>query len=183
MKVNKSSWHYRVFDWWVNTSEAKRARKYQDREVFKYYEEGDERDPDGWTSGRYVHVSGDPVSLCPYFWIVVLRAPLYWLFNTKPGIILFGLIAFFTAWTAVTFVGGNAWWVFPAWAFGLAAATAVVVALSGLIAVGWDKFKDWNDKRKHSKPKVEKEPSLVTEFVKAKKSKVCPILEFEEDNV
>jgi hypothetical protein len=92
-----------------------------------------------------------PTNLCSYFWNLVGRLFfLLLLTGIASGVIYEAIKNWQTTLLAIGVIGG--------------------VVLGGIgIAV----FAEWNEKRKKS------DPGLVMSFLKAKKDKVCPLLEFE----
>ena len=60
----------------------------------------------------------------------------------------------------------------------------VLIFLLSLADTAWDDFKYKRAEKKREaddKPK-EKKPNIFIEFIKAKKEKVCPIIEFEDED-
>lgn len=112
-----------------------------------------------------------PNSLCPYFWKVVFT--ITWI----TGSILL-LIAFFTSIGARIFEGiGFAldnmvlYWSLAAVVGTVTATSAIVLVVAVIFGFVWAK--------ENFKPPYKEEPLIIT-FVKNKKSKICPRLEFED---
>lgn len=112
-----------------------------------------------------------PNSLCPYFWKVVFT--IAWI----TGSILL-LTAFFTSIGARIFEGiGFAldnmvlYWSLAAVVGTVTATSAIVLVVAVIFGFVWAK--------ENFKPPYKEEPLIIT-FVKNKKSKICPHLEFED---
>lgn len=112
-----------------------------------------------------------PKSLCPYFWKVVFA--ITWI----TGLILL-LIAFFTSIGARIFEGiGFAvdnivlYWSLAAVVGTATVTSAIVLVVAVIFGFVWAK--------ENFKPPYKEEPLIIT-FVKNKKSKICPRLEFED---
>lgn len=155
MKVNKNSWHYKAVT----------------------------GDTLGVSGISYWKVSR---SLCMYFW-QVLGMLIY-----KAGILLIGLpiiLSIFVVIPLTSLVG----WVVTGNVVrgdtGLIILFAEVCAILIFLivfggSVAYNKYEDFQYKKmlKEDDNPVEKEPNLVVEFIKAKKEKLCPMLEFVEEN-
>ena len=112
-----------------------------------------------------------PNSLCPYFWKVVFTVTLF------AGSILL-LMAFFAIIGAKIFEGigftlDNAvlYWSLAAAAGTAFAISTIVLVVAVVFGFVWAK--------ENFKPPYKEEPLIIT-FVKNKKSKICPRLEFED---
>ena len=153
MKVSKKSWHYKLATS-INTDVSFDLR----------YD--------------------SPVSLCQYLWAVV-GAGFVWLVMGLIGLLctwglLTPLAAFFVAITGddfgIRFLKMSAeagpiillllWMIVPVW-------VGTILWSSGEI----DFFPKWMKLNIRPRAKKEKQPSLVVEWVKAKKAKVCPLVE------
>lgn len=112
-------------------------------------------------------------NLCLYFWQVVARFLMGFalgLLAISPVVTVIAIITNYMPPLVTPFV-----------ATGLTFAALCMIA--GVIFI-WEKTEDlirhtkW--KRKSLEPK-EKKPNLLIEYIKAKKEKMCPIIEFEKD--
>lgn len=130
MKVSRSSWHYKLYNFLWNAWEKAGGMGW----VVDYVTE--RRKP-------RLHAQHYPNSLCAYFWFVVLS--------------LIGVPALFLSLTFVTL---------------LCSPFLVLVLLTIYIT-------DKRDERRKANGTYNKykEPGLLSQFVKAKKSKVCPVIE------
>lgn len=134
------------------------------------------------------HVSNNyyipPKSLCLYFWQTVGK--MLALVVALGGVCLIGLG--FLSIILFLQTGITGWVIWPEIIFELGAVlTAVILFLSmmgGVIATteGHMKvFPEWMKITRFKKhEQVEKKPSLVVEYIKAKKEKVCPYIEWED---
>ena len=151
MKVNKNSWHYRAI-----TEETL-----------------------GLTGVGSYNVSR---SLCIYFWQVVISVVFkgFLLLVMLPS-----LLSLFVVMPLVSVVGtlvtGNLVQGDTGLIVLLAEALSVLI---GILLWGYftlvDKYRDYNYKKLLQDP-IDKEPSLVGQYIKAKKDKICPIIEFVEE--
>lgn len=122
-------------------------------------------------------------SLCVYFWQVAFRV----IFLVVLGAALwsvFGLVAIAAAtgngWISVTsplWIKGcvaafGAFVVLAMFALCIVVITLVMFGISKSILVVGDLFSRWGDS------KEEQEPGVFVSYVKAKKEKICPIIEF-----
>lgn len=138
----------------------------------------------------YAYLSDPPRSLCPYSWRIlfaVLFAPLWppvaWL-DRKHGVDTpFPLrvstgAAFLTI--ACLIVYGIVGIVL---AHGLIFSTILFTG-TGLSVYAMLKIIPWwfDRRRANRRPKVEREPSLVVETIKAAKQKVCPLIDWTEED-
>lgn len=152
MKINKDTWHYETFRWWERNSFSEFA-----------------------SARRWRHTA-PPISLCRYFWIVMLYVPLMWLLRGKSAVALwvvaaFGLLSVMAKGIAAE--QGISFWL----AFLQVAGVVTAIIVGGLlllfiaaaISTSWRKLDEGN-------------PSLASEYISAKKRKVCPIIEFEEED-
>jgi hypothetical protein len=160
MKVNKSSWHYRLMDYFN----------------FKIIND---------------LYSGTNVTLCRYFWNVV-GSLITLLGGVLVGIAVAGvmcltLFAFVIApisyltqsyfgfgWDIATQLGFIMIWI--CWVI-----IPLCMGLEAAIRGNMKVFPNWM-KIKLSEPAPETKPNLLVEYVKAKKSKFCPLIELEKDN-
>lgn len=201
MKLSKNTWHFRNWETWLEHSDSKRAskfkRKYRGRVYRSDYPHLDwkqyenliqEVEDDGFATALYK--PGQPANLCIYFWVAILRGPWHramrWFSEHEA-------IAFFTAIAMVIFIIGTAWNLFDPDISWWLPYTMLVSLLAGAVAAGfaglgiayfvrekaWPAYKHWLNKQE-PREKKDKEPNIFKEHIKAKKSKVCPILEFEE---
>ncbi|UYD59231.1 hypothetical protein HPMBJEAJ_00116 [Aeromonas phage avDM6] len=116
-----------------------------------------------------------PRSLCPYFWKVV------WGLMIVTGIILLLLMASFSIGVSILeFFAVNIGLIaMIASPFVGILAIVIVIAVMVFIAISWEimksklRNKKWSNKNLH-----EKKPSLVGSYIKARKEKICPTLNF-----
>lgn len=154
MRVNKNTKAYQRFEWWFRRLHAdQRAKKFG----------GDWKRTD-W--GYSKNIDNYNVSLCSYFWAAYFK---YWFARYGDWIMgtLLGTIAltFFGIAHYGLYVSGG--WLAILGFYG------ILLGLLGA-AAGIAFIADLRDRRRFS------EPSAFTEYYKAKKQKVCPIIEFEE---
>lgn len=157
MKVSKKSWHYKLA-----TSIS--------------------------TDVSYYLCYDIPVSLCQYFWAVV-GAGVVWLVMGLIGLLctwglLTPLATFFVAITGDDYgirflrVSSEA---------GIAILPIFWMLVPTLIGCTmWregdmDFCPKWMKLNLHPRPKKEKQPSVFAEYIKAKKAKVCPLVEVSDD--
>jgi fatty acid desaturase len=155
MKIRKDSWHWKVFLNW------ERRKKRAD-----YY-------------SRYRRPTN--LTLCKYFWTVMFFAPMRWFYQregkVKPWAVFIATVGV-TGWAFMCYDAFlDAWyWTFvPAlmpFLF-LGAVVGAVLLLQWLV--------DRRDTDILSHGSEPKEPGLVGSYIKAKKNKVCPILEVVDD--
>lgn len=108
------------------------------------------------------------ISLCSYFWLVVFAG----LLNLAA---IVGLLIGLTCIFSIMVVAPITWLV-----AGLAGPQAAIAAAiwSGIvISAVWPYITRWWHTRKRSEPRTPKQPNILVEYIKAKKSKVCPIME------
>lgn len=112
----------------------------------------------GFDSGFYK----EPSNLCPYFWRVVWGL-------TKGAIIvaLCGLLLFML---------GTVVFTYPFWSLGGTA----VIALFCAICAYWDEIRSFLSRNAPESDVPEPEPGLIRSYIKAKKDKVCPMIEVVE---
>jgi hypothetical protein len=120
------------------------------------------------TVGRYVDISE---SLCGYFWQVVLC--LYTTFLVLPIMILGGWVII-SGDVLLDDFSGVALYVMTALSVN---GILLWSCVSGVIVVFIMAIVEYfNRKQKHNH-----EPSLVKEYIKSKKQKICPIIEFKDN--
>lgn len=152
MIVKRTSWHYR-FNAWKTTHARTFARK----------------------------------SLCSYFWFTIWN--MFWLvFWPVVAVAIlyvlgFGMIddtkaALFSWWTS----NPSGMWQIVSYPFvGAVFLTSIVVAGCAVFAtLFFLGFAFRYVRAKIKKEHVDRKPSLVVEYIKARKHKVCPIIEFED---
>lgn len=207
MKLKKDTWHYRNWEAWLTLSRSKRSRMYN-KQFFCFANEDDlktfekrrgmplkkfiveEQSEDHFADYIVYEPEMRQANLCMYFWAATVRGPAlrvaHWL-GDHPG----AAVPLFII-SLILFVGGFwnlldsevVWWhpyVWTAVAFAIIAAGAT--AFLFLSYVWTDKVWPALRKRHYDKmnqPEPEKGPNIVMEHIKAKKSKMCPILEFED---
>lgn len=129
-------------------------------------------------------------SLCPYFWLTVLSVlitPVVFVWKTmgntwhdrvfficKCIFVCFAIIVLLALLYITIFVD---WWPLVR---GILIAIVVLVMFYGLLAFV-DKVKDWEEKRNKNKIPIKKskQPSILVGYIKSKKQKICPKLEWE----
>lgn len=127
-----------------------------------------------WYNLAYTGAGHNEVSssLCMFFWQAVL------------GILV-------VAWMAVMIVIVGLFLLYPALQF-LIGYSTVIAALSFIvwlvvaanvrsIVIQDEVGPDWLRKEIHGRVKIDKQPSVIVEFIKAKKSKFCPTLTFTDN--
>jgi hypothetical protein len=154
-----------------------------------------------WISFRWEPNKYYPISLCPYFWMTVaacilmpfilLLRPVYvrwartppWSEAKKEKVAKYGLIANFAViggswiWFAVVYALAHGLWMLLRWAEVGAVLLGLIGAVIVLVFEMYDLYSTYHvEKERPPKPK---QPSIVVAWVKAKKSKVCPIIEWE----
>lgn len=126
------------------------------------------------------------ISLCKYFWTVVtaiLVFPILFSWRSLPDSITYheDLCKAVIVWALIcTVVHITSWSISGIWWIGLTiffGGVGVALAIFGFIAL-MDKL--WHNYQQHMRYKPDK-PNLVKEFVKARKNKVCPCIEFVDD--
>jgi len=108
-------------------------------------------------------------NLCKYFWKTVFFC------TVIPTIaVLLAIFASIPFWIYLVLLDAD-WWVLSA-----------LAGIADIIVLGflWQQYRDYLRKvgklaPKKSKPYVPKEPSLFVQWLKAKKQKICPIIEFD----
>src|SRR3990170_3969373 len=128
----------------------------------------------------YFNDWGDPkyvkrISLCTYFWSVVLSIfmyPVSIIWHTRLVQILIVVLAGLSEW----------WWIGLAIFFGGIGAGAGVAG--AVIGAGYlyDRIKYYRRRRYEEVVRKPRKPSLIKEFIKAKKNKVCPCIEFVDED-
>lgn len=115
-----------------------------------------------WRFGRESPYS-KPVDLCRYFWHILLVKIMLPLALVAVVLLLFGLLIYVIATNLVisTMV-----------ALGIGA--LIVLVIFGVVL---DRRANAKEALYGPKPKKVKEPSLVREFLKARKQKICPLIE------
>ena len=176
MELSKDTWHYRNFEVWKSRSRSRRHRDLRigDR-AYDYTEQT-------WN----VKPPRQP-DLCTYTRIVVLYAPFHrlgrfhdkheWFQNLCTFIFLY-LIALIMGFAILTVDEVN----LPVWS-AFVFPFIFYPAVGGIVlSVVWCKQKldDWAERTPVDKPQKKKQPNVVLEYVKAKKRKICPIIEFED---
>jgi len=130
----------------------------------------------------YVYRNDDPPQLCDYFWsiwlavIAIIPVAIFRAMSENAKQIL-GVGAIFTA------IGFYTYWLFTIhWIIGIAFTAIVGFALFNLFN---SSFSDWWNRNHPPKPHKEEppkedKPSMTLEFLKAKKNKYCPRLEWHD---
>ena len=163
MIISKSSWHYKLNNWLRSSSNT------------MYYL-------------RY----GDNVSLCWYFWFTV--GSIFQMFSVASITLFLSVCALFAAWFMVInpiislfalLTGyGYPFANIEAYPLGLFVAF-LITAFSGFVLWkdGSIKFApEWLSKhfKRSTKPAKPVKQSLVAEYIKAKKQKICPLVKLED---
>lgn len=190
MELSKGTWHYRNWEYWLEHGAFRSTKRFRETEERRHV----------WNEQLQFHdyklvtIPPQSVSLCTYFWIAVLRAPFWRVIkwsgaNPAISIPAWFLIAVGIIGTLVNHFDSNisAWWhpyaILIGWAVGFVISGAAIIAL----CVGWSEYggpwlkEKYYLRRQRDRPEVgEKQPNIFVETVKAKKSKVCPILHFTD---
>ena len=121
---------------------------------------------------RFIKWTGkDPSpNLCNYFWQVV-GPPLF--------VTLIALLLVIAVAGMIFEHGWSLLWMIPLGLLG----GAVLILIIASVALGYETLREkyFGPKPvKEPKPEKEKKPNIFIEWLKAKKAKVCPILEFED---
>jgi hypothetical protein len=182
IKFNKKSWHYRVVVFYFG----------------KYF----------FNSKRYVHgdwiEKGYDTSLCEYFWTVVLCCfifPFKGIWHILPNImtdhediakavILWAICSAFLHYFlvyqfSIKEINSDMWYLSIIIFFG---GIGIALGIVGLLAVVFKANEVFDNyvkkKQEEKKPHQPSKPSLLVEFLKANKKKVCPCVKFvdEEEN-
>jgi hypothetical protein len=199
MKFSKNSWHYKL----VN-------RVYTERYFYTIRYDFNENDPD---PRNWIRRTQRNVSLCKYFWSVVLGCVLMALW-TPINYLLVKPIEFVIRKYSLS-LPDYEWHISPeserkvgyivlitvislagiGIVYGLIyqflGTIITLLLIGGIIVVsfavyGLGKFigyliDHWPDKIKEKRIKEPKKPNIVMEAMKARKSKVCPLLDFTDD--
>jgi len=157
MKISKNSWHYR----------------------FNKFLAGD---------GNYSRWHGETKTLCGYFWKTVLKisllpfmAALVYTLSFKLGKLFWLEVLYgFTneQMKAYTLSGWELVWV-PA--FGLliiAVALTIIIAVPSYIGYRRDIHREKKRLRRSLNNEPEPKPNIAVEYIKAKKRKICPLLDY-----
>lgn len=180
IKFTKNTWHYKLVTF-----------------VFgKHYFSGEK-----YYKGKWIK-KGYDTSLCEYFWTVVLCS-LIFPFKGFWGILPYGvkehediikvlliwliisaLIHAFVVFKGIGIPEVQIWYLGIVIYFGgIGVALAGIGFIAGVMKIN-DKYDEWLKKRLevhlNRKPKIKK-PSLALEFIKAKKSKICPCIQFVDE--
>lgn len=177
MELSKDSWHYRNFQVWQNNTRTLRngdlvpLERRRPLAMFDY--EGPARRPD----------------LCTYTRIVMLYAPFYRLgnfvhrhegfFAALGAAIIATFFYLYAVMLTLTFFGENQPW-FVQWVIGpvaFLALAAVILSIPTAVRFIRDRRQSWEKEEVKREPKTK----VVVEYIKARKSKVCPVLEFKDE--
>lgn len=155
MKINKNSWHFKLHKWVVSPVYQK----------LKY---------------------GENVSLCRYFWGTVgcvIAAIFTLMFSTVVVMAVFSTVTsplyfLLVAFTGLDFLGkgyADVGGVFLIISIPISLIIGLIAAFRGEMEVfpSWLKFSSENTR-------VQRKPSLILNYVKAKKDKICPLVELED---
>lgn len=166
--INKTAWHFRWLKWIRFIGE----REYSNYKPV-YNAEGSFL---GYNSVTRVEVRG-PKSICPYFWMLVGS---FVLFAAGIGVVLgaLGLIGlglfYLVKWCIAN----------PVQFFEILAFVGAAVSLVALVIFGGPRLfrflgrKSMDRYYKKLANQKEKQPSVVLTYIKAKKEKVCPLVEY-----
>lgn len=140
-----------------------------------------------WCNGNLCtinHVNASQ-SICPYFWKsmwnLVAVNTIYLVLGSVMSVLLSLIpvegLGLFTDW-----VGENGTWIyfFKNILVGLGTLASVFFVVWVWLAFLMEPVFKFFRKFKSDKPPVEKEPNMAIEWVKAKKNKVCPMIEWED---
>lgn len=176
MQLSKNSWHYRNFEMWQKHTNSRRHLDLLPRSSWYFDEEHRElmeelaprRRPD----------------LCTYTRIAILYGPgrrvQHW-FRRHQNIADLFMVSFFilllSAGLLMVSFGilgeGRSWW---AYVLGALSIAGVIVAGFSIPAA----IQTVKNRRYDKIANGEAQPSIITERIKAHKSKVCPMIEFKE---
>ena len=148
----KNSWHYR-FNKWVAKSE----------------------------SGPWINVTGCK-SICPYFWDTVWNIIWVFIFTVILYLILSMLGASVLSVEYPTFEDFSWLWLVGLGTIVVLALVCLIVVLVCYFSVEYTK-KGYNkvfSENKEGESEEYKEPNVFIEWIKAKKAKVCPMIEFKD---
>lgn len=153
MKINKGTNSYKRFEYWFTSiGHVQRAKKFGGAQRNLW---GASIEPDNYN-----------VSLCQYFWAANLK---YWfarygdaILGTVLGTGLLGILVLIHV--IIISEGGL---------LALLAGYGIGIGIL-LFLAACAMFADWRDRRRYQ------EPSTAMQYVKAKKQRICPIIEFEE---
>lgn len=186
LTLSKDTWHYRNFRAWQLYTNSKRHP-----DLLPRYE---------WAVGEsYDRVELPSIrqpDLCTYTRIAFIYGPArrlgHWIGSNDKRLsiaIVLGIYSFFAAiLSAVKLLGGEEvpeWWqvfAYPALAMvGGAILLLFVFLVFASLDLAKEKYTEykWN-KVETEEQKPEPEPNVIIEFVKAKKRKICPFIEFAE---
>lgn len=160
MNINKNSWHFKMNLWFKSGN------------IWKM-----------------------PKTLCGYFWTTVLHI----LFSSAIAIFI-GSIAWMFGWPIVAETGILAWmgislsalWLnviaVPVGAVVIAAFVLLFAAIAFGFIFGLEKFKHYRNQKQYTKKlarvkaglPAEAEPSVFVQYLKARKRKVCPMIDYVE---
>ena len=148
----------------------------------------------------YFNSWGDPkyprrISLCTYFWSVVLSTfmyPVSIVWHTRivhnhedlsKAIGIWILISTFVQIIIVVLAGLSEWWWIGLAIFfgGIGAGAGVAGAIIGIENL-YNRIKYYRRQRYKEVVRKPRKPSLIKEFIKAKKNKVCPCIEFIDED-
>ena len=148
----------------------------------------------------YFNSWGDPkyprrISLCTYFWSVVLSIfiyPVSIIWHTRvvqnhedlsKAIGIWILISTFIQFFIVVLAGLSEWWWIGLAIFfgGIGAGAGVAGAIIGIENL-YNRIKCYRRKKYGEFVRKPRKPSLIKEFIKAKKNKVCPCIEFVDED-
>tara|TARA_B100001105_G_C22334864_1_gene418582 strand:- start:212 stop:673 length:462 start_codon:yes stop_codon:yes gene_type:complete len=149
---------------------SKKSWHYKFNEFFEY--------KDGpWLDAR------DCKSICTYFWSTV--------WNMAWSVLILGILYILTLLVGAAALDGCLGvnvselplWYLYVWLVGIV--TLVIVFTISFVTffgvfTGYDKLTDKIKNRNSDENNVDKQPNIFVEWVKAKKSKVCPMIEFKE---
>lgn len=116
-------------------------------------------------------------NLCAYFWMVVV-ALLMWTAGIAAAVLVISAVGI-CAWLA-TYV----WYFMIGGAFGIESFEVRNILLSlvvnGILIAAW-LWSIFVRARSKRKKEVRESSNILVEYVKAKKQRICPIIEFEDD--
>lgn len=114
-----------------------------------------------------------PTSLCPYFWKTVWVTMLTSAIITPFVVVMYAMGDKLLVSLGITFVSKITW---------IIASTLVgTVAIAGIVATIFGAVFGFFWAKENFKPPYKEEPMIIS-FIKAKKSKICPTLEFVDEN-
>lgn len=161
MKIDKNSWHFKLLDYFDCNITYKLSRGYNVT-LCQYFWNVVGALIRGFALGFAFLFIG--LFSCAAIWAVILM-PINYLFISYFGVEVFEDNGYFGLGMLVVF-----WMVIP-----------TIVGCGDYVDGRMKLFPKWMKLSSvNTKPRAEKKPSLIVEYLKAKKSKICPLIELEK---